>query len=112
MAEALSPLVPEENRTALTLASDRIAIPAPDGPQTLVQVLSHLAAAHIELLDIALRRPSLEEVFLALTIDTTGDTSATRPGQHVAAGSGQPAGGRHRVRANGRATRLDAEALS
>ena len=70
MAEALGPLVPEENRAALTLASDRIAMPAPDGPHTLVQALSHLAAAHIELLDIALRRPSLDEVFLALTSET------------------------------------------
>ena len=33
MAEALGPLLPEENRTALTPASDRIAMPAPDGPQ-------------------------------------------------------------------------------
>ena len=71
-------------------------MPAPDGPNTLVQALLHLNAANIDLLDIALRRPSLEEVFLALTTDTIGDTSATRPGQHVAAGSGRPAGGRHR----------------
>ena len=67
MAEALSPLVPEKNRTALTLASDRIALPAPDGPHTLVQALSHLDAAQIELIDIGLRRPSLDEVFFALT---------------------------------------------
>ena len=73
MAEALSPLVPEKNRTALTLASDRIAIPAPDGPHTLVQALSHLDAAQIELIDIGLRRPSLDEVFFALTSETTGD---------------------------------------
>ena len=112
MAEALGSLLPAKQRAALTPATDRIAMPAPDGPNTLVQALLHLNAANIDLLDIALRRPSLEEVFLALTTDTIGDTSATRPGQHVAAGSGRPAGGRHRARANGRATRLDAEALS
>jgi ABC-2 type transport system ATP-binding protein len=77
MAEALSPLVSEANRTALTPASDRIAIPAPDGPHTLVQALSRLDAANIDLLDIALRRPSLEEVFLALTTDTIGDVRDT-----------------------------------
>jgi ABC-2 type transport system ATP-binding protein len=70
MAEALSSLMREENRAALTAASDRIAIPAPDGPNTLTQALWYLNAAHIELLDVALRRPSLDEVFLALTSDS------------------------------------------
>lgn len=67
MADALGSLLPAENRAALTDASDRISIPAPDGPATLMQVLSQLANADIELMDIALRRPSLDEVFLALT---------------------------------------------
>jgi ABC-2 type transport system ATP-binding protein len=67
MARALGPLLPQKNRAALTPASDRIAMPAPDGPNTLVQAVRRLAAANIELLDIALRRPSLDEVFLALT---------------------------------------------
>lgn len=71
VADALASLLPEENRVALTPASDRIAMPAPDGPKTLVQVVSHLDAANIELHDIALRRPSLDEVFLALTADDT-----------------------------------------
>jgi ABC-2 type transport system ATP-binding protein len=70
MAEALGALLPSNNRVALTPASDRIAMPAPDGPNTLVQVLRQLGAANIELLDIALRRPSLDEVFLALTTET------------------------------------------
>lgn len=70
MAEALSSLLPEENRAALTPASDRIAMPAPDGPNTLVRALRQLGAANIELLDVALRRPSLDEVFLALTTNS------------------------------------------
>ena len=37
-----------------------------------------MKAANIELLDIALRRPSLDEVFLALTAQKTGDSPATR----------------------------------
>jgi ABC-2 type transport system ATP-binding protein len=78
IAEALGSLLPEENRAALTPASDRIAMPAPDGPNTLVHALGQLGAANIELRDIALRRPSLDEVFLALTAQKTGDMSATR----------------------------------
>jgi len=77
-AVALGSLLPQENRAALTPASDRIAMPAPDGPNTLVQALSQLGAANIELRDIALRRPSLDEVFLALTSDNTGQISARR----------------------------------
>lgn len=69
VTEALGSLLPEENRVALTPMSDRIAMPAADGPNTLVQVLSRLNEANIELHDIALRRPSLDEVFLALTSD-------------------------------------------
>jgi ABC-2 type transport system ATP-binding protein len=69
MAEALGSLLPEEIRLALRPGSDRIAMPAPDGPNTLVQVLWQLGAAEIELHDIGIRRPSLDEVFLALTAD-------------------------------------------
>jgi ABC-2 type transport system ATP-binding protein len=48
-----------------------------------MQALYHLNAANIELLDIALRRPSLDEVFLALTAQNTGDTPARRVEGHV-----------------------------
>jgi ABC-2 type transport system ATP-binding protein len=80
MAEALGALLPIQNRAALTSASDRIAMPAPDGANTLVQVLWQLSAAHIELQDIALRRPSLDEVFLALT---TTEKSSGRHAKRV-----------------------------
>jgi ABC-2 type transport system ATP-binding protein len=76
MADALGSLLPEKNRAALTTGSNRIAMPAPDGPNTLVHALHQLNAANIELLDIALRRPSLDEVFFALTTNNTGDASA------------------------------------
>jgi ABC-2 type transport system ATP-binding protein len=98
LAHALGSLLPEKNRAALTTASDRIAMPAPDGPNTLVEALNRLNAASIELADIALRRPSLDEVFLTLTTESTGDTSATR----VEAGKPRHAsGGRHRLERNG-----------
>nr|WP_296771324.1 ATP-binding cassette domain-containing protein [Rhodococcus sp. (in: high G+C Gram-positive bacteria)] len=48
-------------------ASDRVSVPAPGGARTLTEVLRRLDEANLELVDIALRRPSLDEVFLSLT---------------------------------------------
>ncbi|WP_245721277.1 ATP-binding cassette domain-containing protein [Nocardia pseudovaccinii] len=65
-ANALGDLVP-----AAVLADvdggDRISIPAPDGAGTLSEALRRLDAAGIKLADIALRRPSLDDVFLSIT---------------------------------------------
>lgn len=47
-----------------------VSVPAPDGPATLAEVIRRTEAAKIPLADIALRRPSLDEVFLALTGDS------------------------------------------
>lgn len=69
VARVLGSLLPDANRAALTDTSDRISMPAPDGPNTLMQALHLLSESNIELMDIALRRPSLDEVFLALTGD-------------------------------------------
>lgn len=71
VARVLGPLLPDANRAALSETSDRISMPAPDGPKTLMSALHLLSEADIELMDIALRRPSLDEVFLALTGDHT-----------------------------------------
>jgi ABC-2 type transport system ATP-binding protein len=122
MAEALGSLLPEQNRAALTAGSDRIAMPAADGPNTLAEALYLLNAASIELVDIALRRPSLDDVFLALTSRENGDTSAVRvepeesegpSGRHclerngdtpvtrVEVGEPGDASGRHRLERNG-----------
>jgi ABC-2 type transport system ATP-binding protein len=67
IADTLGSLVPEKIRAALTPESDRIAIPAPDGANTLIEAVGRLAAADIDVADVALRRPSLDDVFLALT---------------------------------------------
>ncbi len=69
VVRVLGPLLPAANRAALTETSDRISMPAPEGPRTLMAALTKLNEADIELMDIALRRPSLDEVFLALTGD-------------------------------------------
>ena len=76
MVAALGPLLPARNRAALTTTSSRISMPAPRGADTLVQALHRLTDARIELADIALRRPSLDEVFLALTSRTNGHSSS------------------------------------
>ncbi|TLF79171.1 ATP-binding cassette domain-containing protein [Nocardia cyriacigeorgica] len=75
IADALGALLPEGNRAMFTTESDRIAIPAPDGARTLAEALRRLDAAGVELVDIALRRPSLDDVFLQLT----GHLASTEP---------------------------------
>lgn len=78
LADALGSLLPEFSRAALTPESDRVSLPAPEGPSTLSAALSRLTAANIELADIALRRPSLDDVFLALTGSPAGDPDGER----------------------------------
>lgn len=76
IAGVLGPLLPEKIRATLTPDSDRIAIPAPDGANTLIEAVGRLAAANIEVADVALRRPSLDDVFLALTDESPVATQA------------------------------------
>jgi ABC-2 type transport system ATP-binding protein len=109
IAEALGPLLPERNRAALTTASDRIAMPATRGASTVVEVLWRLDSAKIELADIALRRPSLDDVFLSLTADSDqphiakNGAAVDQKGKAVAKGRNGSGGGKHRL--NGRASR-------
>ncbi|WP_185981987.1 ATP-binding cassette domain-containing protein [Gordonia rubripertincta] len=44
-----------------------VSVPAPRGTETLVEVIRRTTEAAIELSDVAMRRPSLDEVFLVLT---------------------------------------------
>ena len=51
-----------------------VSVPAPEGADTLVEIVRRTTLAGIRLSDITLRRPSLDEVFLALTgPDATSD---------------------------------------
>ncbi|TCJ99384.1 daunorubicin/doxorubicin resistance ABC transporter ATP-binding protein DrrA [Nocardia alba] len=80
IVSALGSLLPAENLAALTPESDRITIPAPDGAKTLAEALRRLDNASVELVDIALRRPSLDDVFLQLTghlASTEAESQAT-----------------------------------
>jgi ABC-2 type transport system ATP-binding protein len=45
----------------------RVALPAPDGSRTLADAIRALDAAKVQVLDVSLRRPTLDDVFLALT---------------------------------------------
>ena len=80
IAIALGPLLAGQNRAAPTPDSDRIIVPAPGGANTLLEAMSLLSATNVELADVALRRPSLDDVFLSLTGLPTGQGSGTPAG--------------------------------
>ncbi|BAV40950.1 ATP-binding cassette domain-containing protein [Mycobacterium ulcerans] len=80
---ALGSLLPEHNRAMVTSESDRITMPAPDGTRTLIEAARRIDEANIELADIALRRPSLDDVFLSMTTDP----SEAHALSHVASGA-------------------------
>ena len=49
------------------LAHPRLVFRAPDGMSTVYDAIGRLRAAEVEVIDIGLRQPSLDEVFLQLT---------------------------------------------
>ncbi len=52
---------------APTAEGDRLAVSAPEGPRTLLEVVRRLDADGVVPQDVALRKPTLDDVFLALT---------------------------------------------
>ncbi len=80
---ALGSLLPEQSRAIVTAESDRITMPAEDGTRTLIEAARRLDEANIELADIALRRPSLDDVFLSMT----ADPSEAHALSHLASGA-------------------------
>jgi ABC-2 type transport system ATP-binding protein len=52
-------------------ATSRVAVPVTTGPDDLVEVVRALRSAGVTIDDIALRRPTLDDVFLTLTGHTT-----------------------------------------
>jgi ABC-2 type transport system ATP-binding protein len=57
----------------------RVVLPVSGGPEVLAELARRLAASGLPFADLALRRPSLEDVFLALT-GQPGDTAPPAPG--------------------------------
>jgi ABC-2 type transport system ATP-binding protein len=47
--------------------TSRLTIPAPNGVGSLMEILQRMEAIGVELTDVALRRPSLDDVFFSLT---------------------------------------------
>jgi len=56
-----------EAEPTIDAATGRITIPAPNGASMLVDAVRRLDGAGLTIADITLRRPSLDDVFLALT---------------------------------------------
>jgi len=57
-----------------------ISLPVVGGAQSLVEAVRALDAAGVSLADLALRRPSLDDVFLSLTGHGTDDAPPAPPG--------------------------------
>jgi ABC-2 type transport system ATP-binding protein len=73
----------------------RIVLPAPDGTRTLTEALRRLDAAGIALEDVALHKPTLDDVFLALTGHHATTPTSNRPDPRAGAdrhGQQQPEG--------------------
>jgi ABC-type multidrug transport system ATPase subunit len=60
---------------AVDAAAGRVVLPVGDGPAVLADVAARLAAAGLKIADLTLRRPTLDDVFLALTSETGGTPS-------------------------------------
>jgi ABC-2 type transport system ATP-binding protein len=58
-------------------AGGRLILPVTDGPAILPEVASRLAASRLRVTDLALRRPTLDDVFLALTGQTPAASAPT-----------------------------------
>jgi ABC-2 type transport system ATP-binding protein len=60
-------------------ASKKISLAAPNGPTTLTRVVRRLDEASIAPEDIALRQPTLDDVFLAMTGHVAEETAPAEP---------------------------------
>jgi ABC-2 type transport system ATP-binding protein len=57
-----------------------VSVPAPDGAATLTEVLRRVERLGVELIDISLRKPSLDEVFLQLSSSPGAAVSSSAAG--------------------------------
>jgi ABC-2 type transport system ATP-binding protein len=67
-------------------------MPVADGAQSLIQVVRRLDEANIELVDLRLRRPSLDDVFLNLTGGTARQAEPTTSGALTSSPDGRDSG--------------------
>jgi ABC-2 type transport system ATP-binding protein len=72
-------------------STGRVSRPVVTGPDDLVKAVQALRAAGVDIEDIALRRPTLDDVFLTLTGHTTGQEKPEEEVEFTSAGmSGEP----------------------
>ncbi|MDQ3398175.1 MAG: ATP-binding cassette domain-containing protein [Deinococcota bacterium] len=76
-ARALRPLGADAPQ--LDEAAQRLTLPVSEGAQSLVAAVRALDDVGVKLADLSLRRPSLDDVFLALTGQTGTDAHAPEP---------------------------------
>jgi len=57
----------------------RVIVPVEDGPAVLPEVATRLANAGLQVTDLALRRPTLDDVFLTLTGQSTASAATADP---------------------------------
>jgi ABC-type multidrug transport system ATPase subunit len=67
-----------QDTPAVDVDTGRVIVPVQDGPAVLVEAATRLANARLRVADLALRRPTLDDVFLTLTGQST--TSPANPG--------------------------------
>jgi ABC-2 type transport system ATP-binding protein len=65
--------------TQVAVTTDRVSVPADHGAERLVAAARAIEAADVAIDGIALRRPTLDEVFLALTGQTAASSTSARP---------------------------------
>ncbi|GGM02213.1 ATP-binding cassette domain-containing protein [Nakamurella endophytica] len=96
VAERLAPLGIEPPR--VDQQTRTVTLPVSGGAEVLATALARLDGAAVELVDVGLRRPDLDDVFLALTghaaEDGTGTPDATSGTSGANSTDGGPAGGR------------------
>jgi ABC-2 type transport system ATP-binding protein len=74
MAERLRSLAVDEPQ--VDLANRRLTLPVSGGAEVLAEALRRLDGSSAEIFDVGLRRPDLDDVFLALTGHATEDAAA------------------------------------
>ena len=81
------------------IRTGRVVLPVTNGPALLTELAQRLASSGLQVADLALRRPSLEDVFLTLTSTPTAAPAHAPPDSTITAagaGSPEPATGRTR----------------
>jgi ABC-2 type transport system ATP-binding protein len=77
LAAALTGLGPAA--PTLDTITGRVVVPVQDGPAVLLEAATRLASAGLRVADLALRRPTLDDVFLTLTGQTAAPTATADP---------------------------------